>query len=59
MINYIKRKLVYLPRPFRIWWGRCFLFMLGKNGTQEFKDDIDLFYELKNWVNKNGKPKTS
>ena len=53
MINYIKRKLVYLPRPFRIWWGRCFLFMLGKNGTQEFQNDITLFYELKRWINNN------
>lgn len=59
MIRYIKSKLIYLPRPLRVWFGKCFLHMLGKNGTHEFKDDIILYNELKEWVDSKGKPITT
>lgn len=50
MKNYIKNKLIDLPRPFRIWYGKMFLYMLGKIGTHEFNEDIILYNELKRWV---------
>jgi hypothetical protein len=54
----MKKYLIFLPRRFRIWWGRCFLFMLGKGGTHEFEDDLILYNELKKWVDSKGKPTT-
>ena len=59
MKNYIKNKLIDLPRSFRIWWGKMFLYMLGKIGTHEFHDDIILYNELKRWVDSKGKPTTT
>lgn len=56
MKNIIKNNLIHLPRSFRIWWGKCFLYMLGKIGTDEFTDDMLLFNELKLWVDTKGKP---
>jgi hypothetical protein len=50
--------MIDLPRSFRIWWGKCFLYMLGKVGTHEFNDDIILYNELKRWVDAKGKPTT-
>ena len=58
MKKYIKSKMIDLPRSFRIWWGKCFLYMLGKIGTHEFNDDIILYNELKRWVDTKGKPTT-
>ena len=58
MKNYIKSKMIDLPRSFRVWWGKCFLYMLGKIGTHEFNDDIILYNELKRWVDTKGKPTT-
>ena len=55
-MEYIKSKLIDLPRPFRIWWGKCFIYMLGKMGTGEFYNDINLFNELDIWIKANGKP---
>ena len=52
----LKSKLIDLPRPFRIWWGKCLLYMLGKFGTHEFDNDITLYNELKLWVDTKGKP---
>lgn len=52
-MNYIKSKLINLPRSFRIWWGRCFVYMLGKFGTDEVATDINLFNELRWWVDNN------
>ena len=56
MSKFIKSKLIKLPRPIRIWWGECLLYMLGKFGTREFDDDIILYNELKKWIDTNGKP---
>jgi hypothetical protein len=58
MKRYIKSKLIDLPRPLRIWFGKCFLYMIGKHGTHEFRDDIILYNELKRWVDSKGKPTT-
>lgn len=58
MKNYIKSNLIKLPRSFRIWWGKMFLYMLGKLGTHEFTDDIILYNELRKWVEYKGKPTT-
>lgn len=58
MNKYVKNKLVDLPRPLRIWWGRCFMYMLGKIGTHEFQDDVALYNELRKWVESGGKPTT-
>jgi hypothetical protein len=38
IIHFIKGKLIFLPRSFRIWWGKCFIYMLGKTGTHEWYD---------------------
>ena len=45
-----------LPRKFRIYFGKIFLYMLGRIGTREFNDDIVLFNELSLWVKTKGKP---
>jgi hypothetical protein len=55
-MKYMKSKLINLPRPFRIWWGKCFIYMLGKIGTDEFPNDITLYNELKLWLDEKGKP---
>ena len=55
-MKYIKSKLIDLPRPFRLWWGKCFIYMLGKLGTDEFYNDINLHNELNVWIKTNGKP---
>lgn len=57
-MKYINQKLIELPRSFRLWWGRCFMYMLGKHGTHEFQDDITLYNELKLWIDTNGNPNT-
>jgi uncharacterized protein YfaT (DUF1175 family) len=51
--------MIKLPRPLRIWFGKCFLYMLGKWGTDEVKNDIVLYNELKLWVETKGRPTTS
>jgi len=51
-------KLVWLPRWFRIWFGKVFIKMLGRTGTHEFKDDFILYAELDRWISHNGKPTT-
>lgn len=58
MKNLIKNNLVNLPRQFRIYFGRVFIYMLGKVGTHEFTDDIILYNELRKWIDSNGKPTT-
>ena len=50
MKKLIKRNLIHLPRKIRIFFGRCFIYMLGKHGTNEFKKDIYLYLELKKWI---------
>jgi len=55
-MRWIKSKLVSLPRKFRVWWGMVFLYMLGKFGTHEVPNDINLYNELSLWVNSKGKP---
>ena len=50
---WIKQKLIQLPRVFRVWFGRCFIYMLGKHGTDEFKTDIHLYNELRKWIDQN------
>lgn len=59
MTRYLKSKLIELPRPLRIWFGKLFLYMLGKHGTDEFKNDIVLYNELKLWIETQGRPTTS
>jgi hypothetical protein len=49
-------RLINLPRSFRIWWGKCFIYMLGKIGTHEFYNDITLYNELRLWLDEKGKP---
>ncbi len=58
MKKFIKANLVNLPRNFRIYFGKVFMYMLGTIGTHEFKDDMILYIELKRWVDSKGKPKT-
>jgi hypothetical protein len=55
-MNWIKSNLINLPRKFRMWWGRCFIYMLGKIGTDEFSNDITLYNELRLWIDEKGKP---
>ena len=52
----IKKNLIKLPRKFRIWWGKVFIYMLGTVGTDEFPNDITLYNELRLWIDTNGKP---
>ncbi len=59
MKNYIKNKLTKLPRPFRVWWGKCFLYMLGEIGTNEWVDDMVLYNKLELWVKSKGRPYTN
>jgi hypothetical protein len=54
MKNVINRNLVLLPRSFRVWWGKVFLYMLGRMGNGEFETDIVLYVELDNWIKKGG-----
>lgn len=56
MKKIIKEQLIKLPRKVRIYYGRIFLYMLGKVGTHEFYNDITLYNELKLWIDTNGKP---
>jgi hypothetical protein len=58
MKNLIKGNLVKLPRQFRIYFGRVFMYMLGRIGTHEFVDDMILYNELSKWVKSKGKPTT-
>jgi len=52
----MKGLLIKLPRKFRLWWGKVFIHMLGKHGTHEFVNDINLWNELRIWLDANGKP---
>lgn len=52
----ILTKLVRLPRPFRVWWGTMFMWMLGD--WKEVRDDIALYNRLKEWVDAKGRPNT-
>jgi hypothetical protein len=56
MKKIIKNNLVRLPRKFRIYFGKMFLYMLGRIGTHEFNNDIVLYNELSLWVKTKGKP---
>jgi len=56
MKTIIKKNLIKLPRKFRIWWGKMFIYMLGTIGTDEFPNDITLYNELRLWIDTNGKP---
>ena len=53
MKRWLKGKLIDLPRSFRIWWGKVFIWMLGKHGTDEFNDDMELFNVLRKWLDDN------
>lgn len=52
----MKSLLIKLPRRFRILWGKAFIYMLGRVGTDEFYNDINLFNELSHWIETDGKP---
>lgn len=56
MKKIIKNNLVRLPRKFRIYFGKIFLYMLGRIGTHELYNDIVLYNELSLWVKTKGKP---
>ncbi len=56
MKRMILTKLVRLPRPFRVWWGTMFMWMLGD--WKEVRDDIALYNRLKEWVDAKGRPNT-
>jgi uncharacterized protein YfaT (DUF1175 family) len=55
----IKKSLIKLPRSFRILWGRIFIYMLGRIGTDEFYNDVVLYNELRKWIDTQGRPTTS
>jgi uncharacterized protein YfaT (DUF1175 family) len=57
-MEWIKNNLCRLPRRYRVWFGKIFIYMLGTIGTHEFKDDIILYNELKRWVDSRGMPTT-
>jgi len=59
MKKLIKENLIMLPRPFRLWWGKVFIYMLGRIGTDEFYNDIVLYTELDKWIKTGGRPTTS
>ena len=51
MKQFIKDNLIFLPRWFRILWGRIFIYMLGKFGdNKEWYGDINLILELDKWI---------
>ena len=57
MKKIVKRLIIRLPRKFRIWWSRVFIYMLGGNSEAwEITNDITLYNELRLWVDKNGRP---
>jgi hypothetical protein len=56
MKKIIKENLIKLPRWFRILYGKVFIYMLGRIGTNEFENDIILFNELRLWIDTKGKP---
>lgn len=56
MKKLIKNNLVRLPRKFRIYFGKVFIYMLGRVGTHEFNNDIVLYNELSLWIRTGGKP---
>jgi len=53
MKELIKNNLVRLPRNFRVYFGKLFIYMLGRVGTNEFTDDIILYNELRKWIEAN------
>lgn len=53
MKQLIKKNLIFLPRKARVYFGRVFLYMLGRLGYDEFPLDIPLQMELKKWVELN------
>jgi uncharacterized protein YfaT (DUF1175 family) len=59
MKQLIKKSLIKLPRSFRILWGRIFIYMLGRIGTDEFYNDVVLYNELRKWIDTQGRPTTS
>ena len=59
MLKIVKENLIKLPRPMRIWWGKVFIYMLGKLGTDEFYNDMILYNELRKWIDTDGRPTTS
>ena len=58
-MHFIKNNLVRLPRSFRVFYGKVFMYMLGRIGTDEFVNDMVLYNELKLWVETQGSPTTS
>jgi hypothetical protein len=52
----MKSLLIKLPRRFRIWWDTIFMYMLGRCGTHEFRNDINLYNELRLWIETKGMP---
>lgn len=57
MRSFILKRLVRLPRRYRVWFGSVFMYMLGD--WTEVQDDIRLYNELRRWVESNGKPYSS
>lgn len=49
----MKKYLIRLPRKFRVWWGRQFLYMLGDLKRNEFNKDITLYTVLYAWLEGN------
>jgi len=52
----IRENLIKIPRTWRVYFGKVFICMLGKNGTDEFENDINLYNELNIWIEAKGKP---
>ncbi len=54
MKKLITDNLIFLPRWFRVLWGRIFVYMLGKFGDdEEWYGDMNLVLELREWVKRN------
>jgi len=53
MKKYIKQNLIFLPRKFRVKFGKVFMSMLGKIGTSEWNEDMVLYNELARWTERN------
>jgi hypothetical protein len=51
MKKLITNNLIFLPRWFRILWGRIFVYMIGKFGDdKEWYQDMKLCVELTEWI---------
>ena len=53
MKKLITNNLIFLPRFLRVFWGRTFIYMLGKFGSDEWYLDMNLMLELNKWIETN------